>query len=631
MFSDKESTKIIIIGFGFIGLLFIIFLSGWIYSLYDNQNRLQTLISESKEVKLFNQMKSIGFKRNMAVLRMIIKKDEFDRDDEFMFLRSQGEEFIKLRERLFKEYTGEHGKQHWANVAEAAGIAQEIQLEIIDLLIEDRDEDAILLIDKLFMGQEKIAQALDQETSVVEKEGVDELIEATKTNNILRYLAWSLLAISIVAGYMVIFVVIRKIQNSEKALTDYGYKVRELYNISVESGVNEEEQIMHMLVVACQLMNMDHVLVVRNVNKSDKETLYEYSRVNSLTEKSIEIVKRKLCDPSIYSNNTISMSNMKESYFWVSDQDIFDEILSCISIPFKVNNQAFGVLCILDHKTRDNHFTNEDDDFVKLISSWLGFSIERYLDNQALKILKEDAESANISKSEFLGNMSHELRTPMHAILSYAGFGVKRFATANDEKKLSYFSKIQTSANTLLRLLDDILDLSKLEAKKMDFIFKRNNINENITEVVDEFKAMAREHQVYLKCDFEVNSYEMNYDVNRLKQVFRNLVSNAIKFSNKGDAIQLKTSIENSSILFQIIDQGIGIPENELIDIFDKFKQSSKTNSGAGGTGLGLAICREIVQAHKGQIWAESNIPHGSIFNVSIPVNLEYNEFKKVS
>lgn len=629
MKTKKNTTKFLLLGFGLISILFIISGIGWLYTLDDGESRLEEITIAEKEARLFNKMKTIGFQRITSVLRMIIKKDEFDRDEEHMFLRLKGSEFLKLRETLFSEHFSNHGEVHWGNVADAAAKAQQTQLKIIDLLAEDRDQDAVLMMDKLFSTQTDIAKALDDETTIVENELFSVLNEATKTNKILGYMSGVLLFISIGSGFYVIRYVVIKIHRAESALTDYGEKIREIYNISTEMGVDAEEQITHMLIIACQLLNMDHAVVIESSN--NKETLYEFSRSDPLRKKVVDVIKNKLCDPFIYSNDVQSVSNIIDFKFENGELKDLSGINSCLSIPFKVDNVYYGVLCVLDKNKRESKFISEDFDLIKLVSSWLGFAIERNIDNKKLKSLKEEAESASNTKSEFLGNMSHELRTPMHAILSYSGFGVKRFNTANNEKKLSYFTKIEKSANTLLKLLDDILDISKLEANKMEFVYKENDFNENIVDVIDEFGAMANEYDVIIECDFETKEYKMNFDLNRIKQVVRNLVSNAIKFSNKGGNITLKTSTDEAGILLSVIDHGLGIPENELNDIFDKFKQSSKTNSGAGGTGLGLAICREIVLAHKGKIWAENNYPEGTIIKVSIPLDLSCVEYSKVS
>jgi signal transduction histidine kinase len=232
----------------------------------------------------------------------------------------------------------------------------------------------------------------------------------------------------------------------------------------------------------------------------------------------------------------------------------------------------------------------------------------------------KQAESANRLKSKFLANMSHELRTPMHGILSFAQIGIKKSDTAPREKLHRYFSNINTSGNRLLILLNDLLDLSKLESGMMRLDKQKCNL-------VDVFEGCQSEQQQHIE-DLSLNlqlikpEYPVfdTFDGALIGQVITNLLSNAIKFSPKGGLITATISHDNKQeLFFSLQNEGIEIPKNELTTIFDAFIQSSKTKSNAEGTGLGLAICKEIIESHKGKIWAE-NIPEGgAIIKLVIP------------
>jgi signal transduction histidine kinase len=242
---------------------------------------------------------------------------------------------------------------------------------------------------------------------------------------------------------------------------------------------------------------------------------------------------------------------------------------------------------------------------------------------------REAAETANFSKSEFLANMSHELRTPMHAILSFASFGVEKAGHAERDKLLHYFGNIQKSGARLLSLLNDLLDLSKLEAGKMEMQLRETDPAGLIREAAAEAEALANSHCVRIELDVPPRALAARLDGARMLQVLRNLLSNAIKFSPPGGnvAIGLRAlpaaQCGDGRVWIEIAmrDEGIGIPEGELEAVFDKFVQSSKTKTGAGGTGLGLAICREIVHAHGGEIGARNNPPplRGACFTLRLP------------
>jgi signal transduction histidine kinase len=248
---------------------------------------------------------------------------------------------------------------------------------------------------------------------------------------------------------------------------------------------------------------------------------------------------------------------------------------------------------------------------------------------EELNEAKRTAEAANKAKTIFLNNISHELRIPIHGILSFASCGIKEHATADPDKLLEYYQKIRQSGETLLVLLNDLLDLAKLESGKISFKFRPANLNSIIDIVRGEFESLALEHNLTFECEHLETNENIVIDSDKVMQVLRNLLSNAIKFSPEGGTINIISSQKADSIVVSIRDQGAGIPEGELKYIFNKFFQSSRTKADAGGTGLGLPICREIIAAHKGRIWAENNSDIGANLSFEIPLSLETNEHEE--
>ncbi len=250
----------------------------------------------------------------------------------------------------------------------------------------------------------------------------------------------------------------------------------------------------------------------------------------------------------------------------------------------------------------------------------------------ALKLAKENADKANQAKSEFLANMSHELRTPMHSVLSYSGMGIKKLHKAPIDKLGSYFERINTNGKRLMVLLDDLLDLAKLEAGKMKIDMAEHKLLNTLEECVSQFNPVAKDKNIVITIIDESENCQAYYDEVRIMQVISNLLSNAIKFSPsdthitttiKEDEIPVgRRKTDHTSVpalTLSVSDQGTGIPEDELESVFDKFIQSSKTKSGAGGTGLGLAISKEIIEAHGGFIMAKNTDKGGAKFILTLP------------
>ncbi len=251
--------------------------------------------------------------------------------------------------------------------------------------------------------------------------------------------------------------------------------------------------------------------------------------------------------------------------------------------------------------------------------------VNKQLETSAQKanLLAQEAEAASQAKSEFLANMSHELRTPLHSIISFASFGIKKYNSAQLEKLLDYFNRIEQSGRTLLELLNDLLDLAKLESKKVTFAFEPTDIRILLKSVTDELDTLLSERNLNIRYEVSKFDGEVTLDADKIKQVLRNLLNNANKFSPESGVIDVTIYRAGSSVRVSVCDQGPGVPQDELEAVFDKFVQSSKTKTGAGGTGLGLAICHEIITAHKGRIWAENRPEGGAMFSFEIPLSMD--------
>jgi len=278
---------------------------------------------------------------------------------------------------------------------------------------------------------------------------------------------------------------------------------------------------------------------------------------------------------------------------------------------------------------QDLDINNEKGDEIKLLIRSFNNMREEINNKQELSVhalLK--AKQANAAKSEFLANISHELRTPMLGILGFAELGVTKIDHINKDKLLKYFDRIYTSGSRLLLLLNNLLDLSKLEAGKMKFEYSTYSINKILKTVLIELDSLINSRHLTIKIKCLQDNIQAEIDSHKIHQVVYNLISNAIKFSPEHGVITIsmldnyKSSEDHpTSIKFIVSDQGLGVPEDEYKYIFEKFSQSSKTNTGAGGTGLGLSICHDICKCHNGKIWVINTLPplQGANFIFTLP------------
>ena len=244
--------------------------------------------------------------------------------------------------------------------------------------------------------------------------------------------------------------------------------------------------------------------------------------------------------------------------------------------------------------------------------------------NKMLEEAVNSANQANMAKSTFLANMSHELRTPMNAIIGYGEILEEDIKKQEYSNLIPDIKKVRTSSKHLLSLISDILDLSKIEAGKMEFTPMQFDLLQLTDEIEATIKPLILEGNNTYAVEIQTNSNEMYTDLTKLKQILLNLLSNACKFTKNGE-IKLKISSHNQKqteyLNFEIIDTGIGVPADKMTTLFDSFTQvDSTTTKKFGGTGLGLAISRRYAKIMGGDIQVESKENLGSRFIVTMPL-----------
>jgi signal transduction histidine kinase len=229
-------------------------------------------------------------------------------------------------------------------------------------------------------------------------------------------------------------------------------------------------------------------------------------------------------------------------------------------------------------------------------------------------------EAANRHKSEFLANMSHELRTPLNAIIGFSEvLGERMFGELN-EKQAEYTDDILTSGRHLLSLINEILDLSKVEAGRMELELSTFDLPTALENAQTFVRERATKHGVTLDLSVDENLGDVNGDERKIKQVLLNLLSNAVKFTPEGGRIEIKARQQNGNVEISVSDTGIGIAPEDQAKIFEEFRQVGGDNAKKiEGTGLGLTLAKKFVELHGGKIWVESEVGTGSTFTFSLP------------
>ena len=230
-------------------------------------------------------------------------------------------------------------------------------------------------------------------------------------------------------------------------------------------------------------------------------------------------------------------------------------------------------------------------------------------------------ETANRHKSEFLANMSHELRTPLNAIIGFSEvLGERMFGELN-EKQAEYTDDILSSGRHLLSLINDILDLSKVEAGRMELELTKFDLPMAIDNALTLIRERASRHGIRLHHSVDERLGELTGDERKIKQILLNLLSNAVKFTPEGGRVDVDAVSSDGVVEISVSDTGIGIAPQDQETIFEEFRQvGTDYAQKREGTGLGLTLTRKFVELHGGKIWVESELGRGSRFIFTLPV-----------
>jgi signal transduction histidine kinase/CheY-like chemotaxis protein len=248
------------------------------------------------------------------------------------------------------------------------------------------------------------------------------------------------------------------------------------------------------------------------------------------------------------------------------------------------------------------------------------FTRELSTANQQLELRNREVERANRLKSEFLASMSHELRTPLHTIIGFSELLAEELEGPLNEKQKRFMSHIHQDSLHLLELINEVLDLSKIEAGRLELRLETFDLIAAVDEALSSAKALGAQKSISIESRVP-GGIALYADRLRVKEILYNLLSNAVKFTPDGGKIRIEATLGADSVAIAIVDTGIGIPADEHESIFDKFYQVGSTTKGVReGTGLGLAITRRLVEQHGGKIGVESEPGKGSRFWFTLPL-----------
>jgi signal transduction histidine kinase len=293
-----------------------------------------------------------------------------------------------------------------------------------------------------------------------------------------------------------------------------------------------------------------------------------------------------------------------------------------LAVPLVGPDGVVGALVV--RRKTPGEFPKQTTDLVQTFAAQSVLAIQNAHLFTEIGEKSRQLEVASQHKSQFLANMSHELRTPLNAILGYTELIIDQVYGELPEKALGVLGRVQANGKHLLGLINDVLDLSKIEAGQLQLSLSDYSMKEVVLGVCSVVESLANAKKLALKVDTSPNLPSGRGDERRLTQVILNLVGNAIKFTDAG-SVTINASAPNGSYTIAVRDTGPGIAPSDQAKIFEEFQQAdSSATKTKCGTGLGLAIARRIVEMHGGKIWVESVVGQGATFFVTVPVRVEH-------
>lgn len=445
---------------------------------------------------------------------------------------------------------------------------------------------------------------------------------------------------------------LEKLSASNQELARSLYQLNVLYNTSSQfAGTLDKIKLIDIMIEGMDKslsFGLSCVLTFRG----DNEPVMIINSLHQISERLLEALKLRtiLNYKSLFKNTPLpfelNVDNIKvEKHIKhpIYEYDFTVLRFDSLFAPVNMSENFFGFIEIY----RENEFTMEDATCFQTLAQQVSLPLKSASLYEEIKKTNQKLERLERLKSEFISIVSHELRTPLTAIKNSLDILLSGKSGALTEAMDKFINMAKRNVVRLSGIINDLLDLSKIEAGKMDFKFAFTKIEPVVEYVKTNLTEVAKEKGLTLQTKLEDGNADIYADTHRLEQVLTNLVSNAIKFTEEGGNIEISTSVANAEdikyeecfegefkklkgkyIVVSVTDTGIGISKDDLAHVFDKFAQIENSLSRkVGGSGLGLPIARQLLEAHNGAIWCESEVGKGSSFHFAIPIADERSNF----
>lgn len=392
--------------------------------------------------------------------------------------------------------------------------------------------------------------------------------------------------------------------------------LNKIQHITTDVASVFEEKLEFVLQLGCDMLQMDSG-IISHIQKNSYRIICAQPEGDDVSIGSVFPLNDTFCQIPFKLSHAVAYPKIKGTDLEQIPPHKNMGINSYMSSPYAVFAKNYGTVCFFSKQER-SEFTTMEMQLLQTISQWVSYAIESNLVEQRLRNTHEQLKFASSIKDEFLANMSHELRTPMNGILGMCDLLEMSEITSDEQKE--HITSLRSSANDLLVIINDILDIDKLEKGQLTLHPNPFNLPDLVERQAQEYQMQAKHKDLKFILHRGPN-VTLYGDSARIGKIMSTLLSNAVKFTQKGH-IEFKVSYQQKQLIIEVTDTGIGIDEQQLERIFDAFQQEDSSSTRVyGGLGIGLSICKHIVHKMAGSLQVKSQKSEGSTFKVILPLN----------
>jgi len=413
----------------------------------------------------------------------------------------------------------------------------------------------------------------------------------------------------------------KKLEQASKNLETFNQELKEIHRLNTKLYSTDEEIFNDYIHSGCKLFNLETGFIA-----AKEDNLLKIISSTGKIDVGIKIeLSSPFCDSTIGKGLTITCKNSSNNPEY-STQGFFKAytIKSFIIAPIRIMNDMYGLIGFFSSNPCNTDFNEQKKELIQLMAQGIRKFLESRLAEKTLKDAKSMAEKANRAKSEFLSSMSHELRTPLNAISGFSQLLLidEDHPLSGEQKEL--VSHIQKGGDHLLNLINEILDLAKIEAGQISIFMEAVDPVTLLKDCSMLIQPLANKRKIEYSIETkEANNLKVHADLTRLKQVLLNLLSNGVKYNRESGKLTVSLESTVNHMFFRISDTGKGIAEDKLQYLFEPFNRLGQESGDVEGTGIGLTITRHIVHLMNGEIGVESQVDVGSTFWIKIPLSTE--------